>query len=152
MRILRFLWDVIDIAANGPKDQRSMRLCIFGLGVGEVLAIASAAKSLFGGAGGDENGDLQTEIGKALLQQFKDTQKIRGPFERDMAGAIKSRRTQTLPLDRIKIGARPNPIAPGKTVTSIPRTLAAAAPTASGEPGMNVGSFLGNKAALPTAP
>lgn len=153
-KAILLFWELCDIAANGPRDARyGMRLRF---GIAEAVGIITAVNSLFGGGDGGA-GDLQMEIGRAMLDQFRKDQAIRQPMQRDLAGIIRARQGKKLPLNRVNLATRANPFmatkgedgtfGPSPRVTSRP----VMAPNVNGGDNIrNIGSFLRNKAVLPT--
>mgnify|MGYP003133420594 CR=1 FL=1 len=79
----------------------------------ELLTIASAAKTLFGGGEGRDAKRFQNEIGKMMMQAYKENRELMGPFTRNLSSALGNRQSQTLPLERLSLGRRVNPFSPG---------------------------------------
>lgn len=78
-------------------------------------SLLSGLNSLFGGGGGDkidpELLQLQKDVGRALLSNFKTESSIRNPFQAALSNQLKARTGDKLPLDRIGLPTqRKNPL------------------------------------------
>ena len=130
-----------------------IRAFAFDFGIAEIMAISAGLNQLLpGGGGGGEASALQQQIGQALMEQFRNDQAIKQPFQRDLSRAIRRRQGGNIGLNRIALPKRSNPFASAVGGVGGPqRSVSSAAPGAS-----RIGSFLrqkavGNRPVTPTA-